>query len=36
VWALSRLLPREKLASLAQRYRESDAAVQEEWSAALV
>jgi epoxyqueuosine reductase len=35
VWALSRLLPREKFAALAQRYRESDAAVQEEWSAAL-
>lgn len=36
VWALSRLLSREKFATLAQRrYRESDAAVQEEWIAAL-
>ncbi len=35
VWALSRLLPREKVAALAQRCREFDAAVQEEWTAAL-
>jgi epoxyqueuosine reductase len=36
VWALSRLLPREKFASLAQRIHEPDMAVRDEWSAALV
>jgi len=35
VWALSKLLPREKFIALAQRRREADAAVQEEWTAAL-
>jgi len=35
VWALGRLLPREKFAALAERKRESDASVQDEWVAAL-
>ena len=35
VWALSRLLPHVKFAALAQRHRDSDATVQEEWAAAL-
>jgi epoxyqueuosine reductase len=35
VWALSRILPREKFGALAERQTESDASVQEEWSAAL-
>jgi len=35
VWALSRLLPREELAALAQRQQEDDASVKEEWGAAL-
>ncbi len=35
VWALSRLLPREKFSGLAERRNESDATVQDEWSAAL-
>jgi epoxyqueuosine reductase len=35
VWALSRLLPREKLAALAERKKESDVSVQDEWAAAL-
>jgi len=35
VWALSKLLPREKLVALSQRHRDSNAAVQEEWAAAL-
>jgi epoxyqueuosine reductase len=35
VWALSRLLPREKISTLSQRNRETDATVQEEWAAAL-
>ena len=36
VWALSRLLPREKLAVLSQRPRDPDQDVREEWDAALV
>ena len=36
VWALSRLLPREKLAVLSQRPRDPDPDVREEWDAALV
>jgi epoxyqueuosine reductase len=37
VWALSRLLPREQFAAMAERYSdgESDAAVLEEWNASL-
>ena len=35
VWALSRLLPREKLAALEQRKSDNDTSVQEEWAAAL-
>ena len=35
VWALGRLLPREKFSALANRQGETDAAVQNEWSAAL-
>jgi epoxyqueuosine reductase len=35
VWALARLLPREKVATLSRQHRESDADVREEWSAAL-
>ncbi len=35
VWALSKLLPHEKLVALSQRHRDSNAAVQEEWAAAL-
>jgi epoxyqueuosine reductase len=35
VWALGRLLPREKFASLAERQAESDASVKDEWAAAL-
>jgi epoxyqueuosine reductase len=35
VWALSRLLSREKLGALAERQTESDVSVQEEWRAAL-
>ena len=34
VWALSKLLPHEKFAALAQRSCESDASVREEWAAA--
>jgi epoxyqueuosine reductase len=36
VWALSRLLPREKFAALSQRTRDSDPDVREEWNAAPV
>jgi len=35
VWALSRLLPREKFAALASVRHDDDASVQEEWAAAL-
>jgi len=35
VWALGRLLPREKLAELAAQPREKDPSVQEEWAVAL-
>lgn len=35
VWALSKLLPHEKVSALAQRHRDSDTSVQEEWAAAL-
>ncbi len=35
VWALGRLLPREKFASFAKQKTESDASVQDEWAAAL-
>jgi epoxyqueuosine reductase len=35
VWALSRLVPREKLGALKERQTENDASVQDEWSAAL-
>ncbi len=35
VWALSRLLPREKLAAIKQRKTDDDASVQDEWMAAL-
>jgi epoxyqueuosine reductase len=35
VWALSRLLPRPMFSALAGRYNDSDAAVREEWAAAL-
>jgi epoxyqueuosine reductase len=34
VWALSRLLPEEKVAALALRHNDNDASVREEWSAA--
>ena len=34
VWALSRLLPREKIAALALRDNDNDASVREEWAAA--
>jgi len=35
VWALAKLLPREKFAGLARRQQDSDANVQNEWAAAL-
>jgi epoxyqueuosine reductase len=35
VWALSRLVPREKLSALAKRHDEADESVKEEWRAAL-
>jgi epoxyqueuosine reductase len=35
VWALSRLVPREKIETLAERQNEDDASVQDEWRAAL-
>ncbi len=35
VWALSQLMPRDKLDALAQRKTEQDASVQEEWRSAL-
>jgi epoxyqueuosine reductase len=35
VWALSRLLPREKFAALSRRPSDSDQSVREEWVAAL-
>ena len=35
VWALSRLLPRQTFLALSHRYKDSDAAVREEWAAAL-
>jgi len=35
VWALARLLPREKVSALSRRDRETDADVREEWAAAL-
>lgn len=35
VWALRRLVPREKLGALKEQQTESDASVQQEWSAAL-
>ncbi len=35
VWALARLLPREKLSTLSRHDRETDAEVREEWTAAL-
>lgn len=35
VWALSRLLPRQTFSALSQRYKDSHAAVREEWAAAL-
>jgi epoxyqueuosine reductase len=35
VWALSRLMPREKFATLANRKTESDTSVQQEWAAGL-
>ena len=35
VWALSRLLPREKLAALEKTQSEIDASVREEWATAL-
>jgi epoxyqueuosine reductase len=35
VWALGQLLPREKLAALANRQTEDDASVKEEWAAGL-
>jgi epoxyqueuosine reductase len=35
VWALGRLLPREKLAALANEHKDGDASVAEEWTAAL-
>jgi len=35
VWALGRLLPREKVSAMTQRSAESDMSVQDEWAAAL-
>jgi epoxyqueuosine reductase len=35
VWALSRLLPRPTFLALSREHKDPDAAVQEEWSAAL-
>ncbi|MGE5163121.1 MAG: tRNA epoxyqueuosine(34) reductase QueG [Sphingobacteriales bacterium] len=35
VWALSRLLPRDRFAALHQKHQDADATVQEEWTAAL-
>lgn len=35
VWALSRLLPRDRFAALHQKHQDPDATVQEEWTAAL-
>jgi hypothetical protein len=35
VWALSRLLPREKFTALSRRPSDSDPSVREEWVAAL-
>jgi epoxyqueuosine reductase len=35
VWALARLLPREKISALSRRNHETDAEVREEWAAAL-
>jgi epoxyqueuosine reductase len=35
VWALSQLLPHEKFSALSRQRRDSDATVQEEWTAAL-
>jgi epoxyqueuosine reductase len=35
VWALSRLLPRQMFSALSQRYKDSDAAVREDWAATL-
>src|SRR6185436_17963089 len=35
VWALSRLLPRPMFSALSRRYKDSDAAVREEWAAVL-
>ena len=35
VWALSKLLSREKFTALSRQYRDSDVTVREEWSAAL-
>jgi epoxyqueuosine reductase len=35
VWALSKLLPRTKLVTLAQRYPDHDPSVREEWTCAL-
>jgi epoxyqueuosine reductase len=35
VWALARLLPREKISALSRRNHETDADVREEWAAAL-
>jgi epoxyqueuosine reductase len=35
VWALGQLLPRDKFAALAERNKESDNSVQDEWAAAL-
>jgi len=35
IWALARLLPREKFAALARQYPDSDATVRDEWTAAL-
>jgi epoxyqueuosine reductase len=35
VWALARLLPREKISTLSRRNHETDADVREEWAAAL-
>jgi len=36
VWALSRLMPREKFATLAERQTESDASVKDEWAASRI
>jgi hypothetical protein len=35
VWALSRLLPRQQLAALAEKQSDEDTSVTEEWAAAL-